>query len=196
MSSFLPQSARDPSSAEGPSREAALQAIHPFLALPTAPIVYDVRYPPSTLSFPPSSPYLQHDELDLRVPLADSLPRIVRIISKEFPWPITIDFTMRNPSHVITCLEVLSIVYGELQKPLLPQEWALADGDRREAMVEARQRRQREGWICPVMRIDWLGNRTLFQGLHKDAKFSSVNLMPGTNQVNDTYVMKLKRRSH
>ncbi|EGO00347.1 hypothetical protein SERLA73DRAFT_107415 [Serpula lacrymans var. lacrymans S7.3] len=166
--------------------------VHPFLALSAAPIVYDIREPPSTLRFPPLSAHQRHSYRHLAVPLTSSSPRHVRIISKEFPWSFELDYTRRVDHNCVTCLDVLSALYSALQAPLADHEWGVADESRRKSMQRARARRIEAGGSALLQRVDWLGSRAFFGGLRRDDKFAKQRLCPGTVQVTETWLVKFR----
>jgi len=169
-------------------------SVHPFLARPTVPVVYDIRFPPSTLRFPRSSPYYRYSNSDLVVPLTPSRPRLVRIISKQFPWAFDVDYTERGESYSVTCLDVLTALHDALQETLADHEWGLADRVRKERMLRARSRRMRaERRLTLLKRVDWLGSHSLFKGLEKDEIFARGRMCPGTLEVSETWVVKFGR---
>ncbi|OJA09259.1 hypothetical protein AZE42_02018 [Rhizopogon vesiculosus] len=190
--------------------------LHPLLAPPPLPLVYDLRYPPISLSFPSSSPYADCGSDVLRVPLTPSPPRRIRLISLDFPWAFDID-DVRGPGEAgVTCLEVLSALYAALQRPLTDTEWGSAGEDKHASLLKARDRRLA---IIPVdnsrtrtrstmrfadanqgptlrdpvvLRVDWLGSRVAFGGLVKDDEFARRRLIPGAKEPPETWVVKFQ----
>ncbi|KIJ60016.1 hypothetical protein HYDPIDRAFT_117687 [Hydnomerulius pinastri MD-312] len=147
-----------------PHPQLSSQQPHPFLAPLSLPLVYDVRLPPITLSFLPTSPYTGCGHQHLAVPMHAGKPRRVRLISPDFPWSFDLDFTSRVPrsarhpgtnvfldgspdiepeTRVVTCFDILASLHVALQQPLSDVEWGSADEPRRESILRARDRRLR-----------------------------------------------------
>ncbi|KAG1736012.1 hypothetical protein EDB19DRAFT_1723123 [Suillus lakei] len=112
-----------------------------FLAAPYVPLVYDIRYPPTSLWFPPSSPYAGRGYELLRIPLTPARPKQIRLISQDFPWSFDIGPKPSAVEQGVTCLEVLTALYAALHHPLSDTEWGTAAEDKHESLVRARDRR-------------------------------------------------------
>ncbi|KAG1827771.1 hypothetical protein EV424DRAFT_596472 [Suillus variegatus] len=182
---------------------------HPFLAPPSVPLIYDLRYSPTSLRFPPSSPFADCGYEFLRVPLTSDRPRQIRLISPYFPWAF--DIGPSAGEEVVTCLDVLSTLHVALQCPLTDTEWGTAGDDKRASLIRARDRRlwiqlalhgssnrvahtrptvQREPLL---LRVDWLGSSVAFMGLVKDEAFARRRLVPGGMEPPETWVMKFHK---
>lgn len=112
-----------------------------LLAAPRMPLVYDLRYPPDSLYFAPSSPYAGRGSEFLQVPLTPTRPKQVRLISRDFPWAIDISPEPGAKEQVVTCLGVLSALHAALQRPLSDTEWGIATEDKHASLIRARDRR-------------------------------------------------------
>ncbi|KAG2031469.1 hypothetical protein BDR03DRAFT_972554 [Suillus americanus] len=188
---------------------------HPFLALPSVPLIYDLRHPPIYLHFPSSSPFVGCGYEFLRVPLTSERPRQIRLISSNFPWAF--DISPSAGEEFVTCLNVLSTLHAELQRPLTEIEWGTAGDNKRASLIRARDRRlwmqlalhgssnsaartrptvsferpvQREPLL---LRVDWLGSRVAFMGLVKDAAFAKRRFVPGGGDHPETWVVKFQK---
>ncbi|KAG1861563.1 hypothetical protein DFJ58DRAFT_777349 [Suillus subalutaceus] len=184
---------------------------HPFLATPSAPVVYDLRFPPTSLAFPSMSPYAGCG---------------YGSVSPNFPWTFDVGSDPGSAGEEgVTCLNVLITLHAELQCPLTDTEWGTAGHDRRASLIRARDRRsmiqpalqgssnsaartrptvrsvpgasalnnrpaQRERIL---LRVDWLGSRVVFVGLIKDEAFARSRLIPGGGEPPETWVVKFKR---
>ncbi|KAG1901863.1 uncharacterized protein F5891DRAFT_1186892 [Suillus fuscotomentosus] len=189
---------------------------HPFLAPPSVPLIYDLRHPPTSLRFPPSSPFADCGYELLRVPLTLERPKQIRLISPYFPWAF--DIGPSAGEEVVTCLDVLSTLHAALQRPLTDTEWGAAGDDKRASLIRARDRRLR---IQPVLhgssnpaaparptvsfekavprqqeplllRVDWLGSSVAFIGLVKDEAFARKRFVPGGREHPETWMVKFQ----
>ncbi|KAG2135767.1 hypothetical protein DEU56DRAFT_913153 [Suillus clintonianus] len=187
---------------------------------PCVPLVYDLRYPPTSLQFPPSSPYAGRGYELLRVPLTPRSKQI-RLISQDFPWAFDIELSAGEQD---TTFEVLTALHAALQRPLTDTEWGTAEEDKHASLIRARERRltmnpalggslnskasptvkprvrftfdvdvkpaQRE---LVILRVDWLGTHVGFGGLVKDDAFARRRLIPGAREPPETWVVKFQR---
>ncbi|KAG2148726.1 uncharacterized protein EDB93DRAFT_1144487 [Suillus bovinus] len=112
-----------------------------LLAAPRMQLVYDLRYPPSSLYLPPSSPYARWGFEFLRVPLTPLRPKQIQLISRDFPWAFNIYPEPSAAEQGVTCLDVLTALHAELQRPLSDTEWGAATEDKHLSLVGARDRR-------------------------------------------------------
>lgn len=112
-----------------------------FLAAPCVPLVYDLRYPPTSLYFPPLSPYGGQGSECLRTPLTPAEPKQIRLISQDIPWAFNISPEPSAADQGITCLDVLTALHAALQRPLSDTEWGAADEDKHASLIRARDRR-------------------------------------------------------
>ncbi|KAG1836365.1 hypothetical protein DFJ58DRAFT_818655, partial [Suillus subalutaceus] len=187
---------------------------HPFFAPLPVPLIYDLRYPPASLHFPSSSPFAGCGYEFLRVPLTPKRPRQIRLVSPDFPWAF--DIRPSVGEEVVTCLDVLSTLYAELQCPLTDMEWGTAGDEKRASLIRACDRRlwiqlalhgssnsaartrptvsferpvQREPLL---LRVDWLGSSVAFMGLVKDEVFSR-RFVPGVGDHPETWVVKFQK---
>ncbi|KAH7889102.1 hypothetical protein F5I97DRAFT_1775033, partial [Phlebopus sp. FC_14] len=187
---------------------------HPFLAPPSLPLIYDLRLPPSTLTFPPTSPFSEYEYHQLMAPMHSGTPRRLRLISEDFPWSFDldpdIDGRLAGDPTIITCLDILLSLYAALQKPLGDVEWGSADDRRRASILRARERRLRVApttTIYPtnilssaptvarsnrILRVDWLGSKIAFGGLVKDDEFARRRRLPSSEAAPETWVVKFR----
>ncbi|KAG1736019.1 hypothetical protein EDB19DRAFT_1723189 [Suillus lakei] len=114
---------------------------HPFLASSSMPLLYDLRFPPTSLGFPLSSPYAGCGYELLLVPLTPERPRQIRLISPDFPWTFDIGPDPSAEEDCVTCLNVLATLHAALQRPLTDTEWATAGDDKRASLLRACDRR-------------------------------------------------------
>jgi hypothetical protein len=161
-----------------------MNTVHPFVTPAHLPILYDIRCDPSTARFLLSSPYYHCTFHDLVVPITDSHPRFIRVISTQLPWVIDI-----GKRHPVTCSDVLTSLYDFLQAKLTEQEWKMADKEARERIMRARKRRVKAGEGGTLKRVDWLGGRSMFLGLEKDEDFAKLKLRSDYRKVRETWVV-------
>ncbi|KAG1827772.1 hypothetical protein EV424DRAFT_596251 [Suillus variegatus] len=183
-----------------------------LLAAPCAQLVYDLRYPPNSLSFPPSSSYAGWGSEFLRVPLTVARHNRIRLISQDFPWAFNIGPEPSAIEQGVTCLDVLNALHAALQRPLSDTEWGAAAQDKRASLVRARDRRLNMKpalWLRSVLnadaqparqeplilRVDWLGSRVAFGGLVKDEAFARRRLIPGAGEPPETWVVRFRSLS-
>ncbi|KAG1736015.1 hypothetical protein EDB19DRAFT_1723163 [Suillus lakei] len=184
---------------------------HPFLASPSMPLLYDLRFPHTSLGFPLSSPYAGCGYELLLVPLTPERPRQIRLISPDFPWAFDIGPDPSAEEECVTCLNVLAALHAALQHPLTDTD-LLRARDRRLGIRPALQGSsdsaartrptvrsapggdalnhrpvQREPLL---LRVDWLGSRVAFVGLMKDEAFARSRLIPGGEEPPETWVVR------
>lgn len=139
--------------------------VHPLLAVPPTPIIYDIRFPPSTLRFHPLSPYSSFSHADLDAPLTFIKLHMVSLFSREFPWTFDVCH-VDSSDRTITCMDVLLALYEALYAPLLEHDWALADAGRRDTISQAQSRRIEATGLPDIFRrVDWLGSMIMFKGI-------------------------------
>jgi hypothetical protein len=173
------------------------------------PLIYDLRYSPTSLRFPSSSPFAGCGYDSLRVPLTLERPRKIRLISLDFPWAF--DIGPSAGEEVVTCLDVFTALHSALQYPLTDTEWGFAGNDKRASLIRARDRRllvlhgslnsaaravsfdrsvQRE---LLLLRVDWLGSSVAFMGLVKDEAFARRRFVPGGGERPETWAVKFQK---
>ncbi|KAG2142341.1 hypothetical protein DEU56DRAFT_259413 [Suillus clintonianus] len=191
-------------------------------AAPCVPLVYDLRYPPTSLQFSPSSPYAGRGYELLQIPLTPARSKQIRLISQDFPWAFDIESGAGKQG--IMCLEVLRALHAALQHPLSDTEWGAAVEDKHASLIRARDRRltmdpasrgslnskasptakprvrfavdadmKLERREPVILRVDWLGTRVAFGGLVKDEAFARRRLIPGAREPPETWVVKFQR---
>ena len=116
--------------------------------------------------------------------------RNVRLVCKDFPWPIEIK------EEWVTCGAVWQSVYTALQQPITESEWAMASEKQRDRIRRAVRHREAESGNNDMKprRIDWLGDATVFAGLVRDDAFVKQVTMPGRKDSADTWVIQLAAR--
>ncbi|KAG1863803.1 hypothetical protein F4604DRAFT_1029704 [Suillus subluteus] len=151
---------------------------HPFLATPSVPLVYDLRFPPTSLAFPSTSPYAGCGYELLFVPLTLERPRQIRLISPDFPWTFNIGPDPSAGEEGVTCLDVLATLHAGLQRPLTDTEWGTAGDDKRASLIRARDRRS---MMQPAL-----------QGSSDAAACTAptVRSVPGANVLNNRLVQR------
>ncbi|KII92630.1 hypothetical protein PLICRDRAFT_172697 [Plicaturopsis crispa FD-325 SS-3] len=168
--------------------------INPILALPHASIAFDVRYPlPEAPIFPMSSPYYGQKMNFREIPLTSSPCRVVRIVSKHFPWT----FDLRSErSKAWTCYDALRMLHVGLQDRLEVELWMSAGERKQSEILRASGRRsRREGGHCgDPLRVDWLGEEYIFRGLERDDGLARARLYPGDALVPETWAAVFTRR--
>ncbi|KAG2039556.1 hypothetical protein BDR03DRAFT_951475 [Suillus americanus] len=186
---------------------------HPFVPL-SVPLIYDLRYPPTSLHFPSSSPFAGWGYEFLRVPLTPERPTQIRLISPDFPWAF--DIGPSAGEEVVTCLDVLSTLHAELQRPLTDMEWGTAGDEKRASLMRACDRRlwtqlafhgssnsaartrptvsfERPVQQEPLLlRVDWLGSSVAFMGLVRDEASTRI-FVPGGGDRPETWVVKFQK---
>ncbi|KAG2142154.1 hypothetical protein BD769DRAFT_1568898 [Suillus cothurnatus] len=148
---------------------------------------YDIRKPPREGIAP--STWKQISSVPaLKVPTFKIL-----IVSKAFPWPIII----RAPvGSVVTCGTIFEELYKQLQRQVGGVEWAMVtvDKTRKEAIEKAAKSRQAKDKVNRLKRIDWLGDKTVFEGLERDKVFVKMRHLPGNASVAETWVAIFEKR--
>ncbi|KAG2355491.1 hypothetical protein BDR07DRAFT_1425914 [Suillus spraguei] len=176
-------------------------------------LVYDLRFPPTSVEFSSTSPYAGCGCELLFVPLTPERPRQIRLISPDFPWGFDIGPDPSAGEEGVTFLDVLATLHAALQCPLTDTEWGTAGNDKRASLIRARDRRSMiqpalqarsvpganvlnhrlVGRELLLLRIDWLGSRVAFMRLIKDEAFAKSRLIPGSGEPPETWVVKFKR---
>lgn len=112
----------------------------------------------------------------------------IRLISKAFPWSIEIKST--TP---ITCEAVWDALHSALQENIADSEWGMLAGEKklRETIEKAAKKRGQSDADKALKRIDWLGDGTIFRGLEKVEDFQKIRLLPGSDPVAETWVVKM-----
>ncbi|KAG1736016.1 hypothetical protein EDB19DRAFT_1723168 [Suillus lakei] len=151
---------------------------HPFLAPPSMPLLYDLRFPPTSLGFPLSSPHAGCGYELLLVPLTPERPRQIRLISPDFPWAFDIGPDPSAEEEGVTCFDVLATLHTALQHPLTDTEWGTAGDSKRASLLRARDRR--------------LGIRPALQGSSGSAARTrpTVRFAPGADAPNHRPVQR------
>ncbi|KAG1851948.1 hypothetical protein F4604DRAFT_1660687 [Suillus subluteus] len=144
---------------------------------------YDIRKPPQEGIAPPTRRQIS------RIPALNIPTFKILIISKEFPWSIDI----RAPvGSVVTCGTIFEELHKQLQRHIEGAEWAMVavDRTRKEAVEKAAKLRQEKDKIKRLKRIDWLGDKSMFEGLAKDKEFEKMIHLPGNVRVAETWVAR------
>ncbi|GJE92736.1 hypothetical protein PsYK624_088920 [Phanerochaete sordida] len=181
----LPAPAPAPAPMAGPSTRPPRDALHPCIDARGVPLLFDARECPRR-ALPEHARFAGWSVFPEPV-------RDLRLVARAFPWPIEI----RN--EVVVCSTVWERVYASLRTPVTEAEWALVCADpARKRTVERAMRRRIERDADPVeqvvpLRIDYLGDETMFMGLEKDEDFVESVLLPGKRKV-ETFVIKMGRR--
>lgn len=196
-----------------------------FISAPCVQLVYDLRYPLSTLRLSPSSPYAGRGFEFLRVPLRPGGHKQIRLISQDFPWAFDIGPEL-STAQGVTCLDILTTLHTALQCPLSDTEWGAATEDKHASLIRARDRRLKmnsalrgssntRGYVTirpivpfvsdmdaqparrepSILRVDWLGSRVAFGGLVKDEVFARRRLLPDAREPLETWVVKFQSLS-
>jgi hypothetical protein len=165
--------------------------LHPTLAIDTSAVAYDVRKPPqdgvlhAVISAVGNSPALKKQVTH------------IRLISKDFPWQFDIKLDLTRPYvQPITVANVWESLYGGLHVPIADSEWGclvMYDKHKAEAALRAATRRGRES-DEPMLRVDWLGEGSVFKGLDKDKDFMKRRLFPTETPCEDTWLGRVMSR--
>lgn len=157
--------------------------LYPFIAAAGTPVQFDLRKDPRRANRPE---FERHD----RYSLFSQPVKNVRLVCKDFPWPIEIK------NEWIVCGTVWEKVYHELQAYITESEWTLAGEEVRRRINRAVRFREAETGNRELRpkRIDWLGEKTLFSGLEKDNGYVDGIALPGRKETVDTWVIRLTRR--
>ncbi|KAG2038368.1 hypothetical protein BDR03DRAFT_954583, partial [Suillus americanus] len=134
---------------------------------------YDVRMPPQE-GIAPST----WQQISL-VPALEMPTFKILIISKAFPWSIVI---YAPTGSVVTCGTIFEELHKQLQRHVEGPEWAMlaVDKTRKEAVEKAARSRQEKDKINRLKRIDWLGDKSMFEGLERDKEFEKKRHLPGS----------------
>lgn len=97
----------------------------------------------------------------------------------------------------VTCGDVWKALHSALQEPLKDSEWALVNGtsgewSRRQRVEEAAA--ARTSGDTELLRIDWLGEETVFRGLDREDDFARRRLLPGGEECEETWVVRFGPR--
>jgi hypothetical protein len=115
----------------------------------------------------------------------------IRLICRDLPWTIDIQ------AQVVVCGLIWERVHAELRRRMTDAEWALVckDGCKRRTVEKTMKRRLEEFPSDDPMplRIDYLGETTMFKGLEKDDAYAEKILMPGREKC-ETWAIRLGRR--
>ncbi|KAG2142150.1 hypothetical protein BD769DRAFT_1349028 [Suillus cothurnatus] len=89
----------------------------------------------------------------------------ILVVSKAFPWPIVICAPVGS---VVTCSTIFEELYEQLQRQVRGVEWAIVTVDKTWKEAEkAAKSRQAKDKVNRLKRIDWLGDKTVFEGLER-----------------------------
>ncbi|KAF7797612.1 hypothetical protein EIP86_008812 [Pleurotus ostreatoroseus] len=158
-------------------------AIYPYIAANGAPVRLDLRKNPRRAN---QVDFQRHSGYSLF-----SRPvKELRLVCKEFPWPMEIE------EEWVICGAVWSRLYDTLQEYLTDSEWALASESRRKKIDRAVRLREAEtgNSNLKARRIDWLGEKTVFAGLERDDNFVQEIALPERQDNMDTWVIRMIRR--
>ena len=162
--------------------------LNPFVAAAPegTPILFDMRKEPRKAK---RDEYLQHH----RYSLFSEPTRDLRLVCKDFPWEIVIE------DEWVVCGTVWERLYHELQERITPFEWAVAGAKGRKKIDRAVRHREAQSGNSNLkpLRIDWLGENTIFSGLERGEDFVKELTLPGEEEPEDeidTWVVKFSRR--
>jgi len=159
--------------------------LHPILAHDTTKLRFDVRRNPHT-EILTSAFYTARNQAAKAAPTA-----AFRMVSRSFPWTVDVSTGGAN----VTCGMVWEALWRALQEPLVDSEWGMIVLDkaakaRVDAAVKKRLAADPNADARPK-RIDFLGDAVLFKGLDRDPDFEKQRLLPGSQAVPETWVVKL-----
>ena len=117
--------------------------------------------------------------------------RNMRLICRDFPWPIFIE---DNTGMPITWHNIRQAIYEALQVEMTDAEWELAPEEKKQEMRSYRRAARRETGV--PRRIDWLGYNTSWVGLGPENIGPTRELMPGRSGIYETRVIVLVDRRH
>ena len=156
--------------------------LYPFIAVGGIPVLFDLRKDPRRAN---RHEFERHD----RYSLFSQPVKNVRLVCKDFPWPIEIK------DEWVVCGTIWEKVYNELQVYITESEWALASEEVRRRIDRAVRFREAETGNRELRprRIDWLGEKTLFAGLERDNAYVQSAALPGKREMVDTWVIRLDK---
>ena len=158
-------------------------ALHPCIDARGVPLLFDARECPRR-ALPEHARFAGWSVFPEPV-------RDLRLVARAFPWPIEIR------SETVMCGTIWERVYNSLRTAVTEAEWALvcADPAKKRAVERAMRRRiERDPTSGDhPLRIDYLGDETMFMGLEKDETYVESVLLPGKRKV-ETFVIKMGRR--
>ncbi|KAF9526912.1 hypothetical protein CPB83DRAFT_857195 [Crepidotus variabilis] len=170
--------------ANNQQRSAKYPSLNPILAEDTTLLRFDLKMKPSLAIM--TSVYYSHRPM---IVFAKQTQKM-RLISKSFPW--TIDIESLSP---VTVEDVWEAMYGALQQPIMESEWGfiVRDGKKRKEIEGTMKKRLTADPNTDkrALRIDYLGETTLFRGMEKDDEFAKAALLPGAKSWLETWVIKL-----
>lgn len=123
-------------------------------------------------------------------------PKHIVVTSKNFPWVIDI---RRDTSGPLTCKEVWKGLHEQLQKPITTADWLHIARDKalKRSVSKAYEKRVKphaRSTSPPMLRIDYLGENTLFVGLEKDDAYVQGLGIPGAKHNQEVWVAKFRSR--
>jgi hypothetical protein len=114
----------------------------------------------------------------------------MRLLCRDFPW--TIDIEPRSGYTFVAVGDVWEGLHKALQEPITASEWAMASGAQQKVIEEAMQKRISRGDpVKQAKRLDMTGKMRVFMGLAKDDAVMKKPLLPGTEEVAETWVVIL-----
>jgi len=114
----------------------------------------------------------------------------MRLLCRDFPW--IIDIEPRTGYTFVAIGDVWEGLHKALQEPLTASEWAMAGADHQKVIGEAMQKRISKGDpVKHAKRLDMVGKMRVFMGLAKDDAVLKKPLLPGTEEVEETWVVIL-----
>ncbi|KAF8828694.1 hypothetical protein HHX47_DHR3000278 [Lentinula edodes] len=164
------------------NRSAKYPSLHHILAVDSTTLKIDIKQKPRA-GINASTFYAYADMYAMAIPTYH-----IRLISKAFPWSIEIKST--TP---ITCAAVWDALHSALQENIADSEWGMLAGEKklRETIEKAAKKRGQSDADKALKRIDWLGDATIFRGLEKVEDFQKIRLLPGSDLVAETWVVKM-----
>ncbi|KDR67540.1 hypothetical protein GALMADRAFT_258196 [Galerina marginata CBS 339.88] len=161
-------------------------SLNPVLAEDTTLLRFDVKIKPTSSSSILTSVYNTHRH---HYALAKATTHM-RLVSKAFPWQIDI-VSQTN----VTCEDVWNSLYSALQEPIADSEWGfiIKEKDQVATIQDAVKQRLEKDKMSDKkpLRIDYLGDTTLFRGLEKDDDYAKLRLLPHAKRCEETWVVKL-----
>lgn len=173
---------------EDPQREIKAGAgIHPTLDSDKTTRLFNVRQRPDW-SLQDTFWWVRHEKA-----IRGTDCRLVRLVSRDFPWTIDIHPHVRSRVPYVTCGDILYGLYEYFWLDMDAVDWRFVLGleeDQQKAVKDTIELRIR-GNGSVAKKIDWLVKKVLFRGLIKDDDFAQSLLPPGHQLYPYTYVVKL-----
>uniref|UniRef100_D8PQU4 DUF6699 domain-containing protein n=2 Tax=Schizophyllum commune (strain H4-8 / FGSC 9210) TaxID=578458 RepID=D8PQU4_SCHCM len=143
------------------------------------PVFWDIRYDPeyvNCLNFPCLR--RQHNEIDFFQIASEPPVERMRLVHHRLPWYIEI---LQSQPNGITVGDIITQMYAQLSMSILAKDYwneEMTEADREKITVAYRKRCKDDEQELGkgVKRVDYLGERVIFEGLHKKGGIWEIKL--------------------